>query len=61
MTAGARISKNQKMVKATTVAEKIEVSSSNNWKPPPIQWEERGQLFDVEDEIQGRHGDEGLL
>jgi hypothetical protein len=51
VTAGARISRNQKMVKATTVTEKIEVSSSNNSNPPPIQSEERGQLPDVEDEI----------
>ncbi len=61
MTAGARINRNQKMAKATSVTEKIEVSRSNNLKPPPIQWEERGQLSDVEDEIQGRHGDEGTL
>jgi hypothetical protein len=34
VTVGARISRNQKMAKATTVAEKIEVLSSNNSKPP---------------------------
>ncbi len=43
------------------VAEKIEVSSLNNSKPPQIQWKERGQLLNVEDEVQGRHGDEGAL
>jgi hypothetical protein len=34
VTAGARISRNQKMAKATTVPEKIKVSSLNNSKPP---------------------------
>ncbi len=31
------------------------------FETPPIQWKERGQLLDVEDEVQGRHGDEGTL
>jgi hypothetical protein len=40
------------MAKASAaVADKIEVLSSNNSNPLPIQWKERGQLIDVEDEV----------
>jgi hypothetical protein len=38
---------------------------SKSWvwafESPPIQWEEGGQLLNMEAEVWGRHGDEGIL
>ena len=45
------------MANTSSVAEKFEVSSET----PPIQWKERGQLLDVEDEVRDRHGNEKRL
>jgi hypothetical protein len=45
------------MANTSSVAEKFEVLSET----PPIQWKERGQLLDVEDEVRDRLGNEKRL